>query len=135
MCEILPFERLVRGKLIQIGNDLARLQPSQGLRPLMISEDARKLASLPTIGVDAVVTSPPYVNGTNYFRNTKVELWFLRCLKSSADLRLFRDKAVSAGINDVSMSRKVAVPDSARLQDVLAQLEKNRRTIEGSRNL
>jgi hypothetical protein len=124
MHEVLPLGQLVRGKLIQIKNDLTRLQPSAALRPLMICEDARKLASVPTIGVDAVVTSPPYVNGTNYFRNTKVELWFLRCLTSSADLRLFRDKAVSAGINDVSMSRKVAVPDSTRLQDVLAQLEK-----------
>jgi tRNA G10 N-methylase Trm11 len=122
--EIAPLERLVRGKLIQIENDLARLRSSQAVRPLMICEDARKLASLPAIGVDAVVTSPPYVNGTNYFRNTKVELWFLRCLASSADLRLFRDKAVSAGINDVSMSRKVATPDSARLQNVLAELEK-----------
>jgi DNA modification methylase len=51
--------------------------------------------------IDAVITSPPYLNGTNYFRNTKLELWFLRELKEKKDLRMFRDDALTSAICDV----------------------------------
>ena len=33
-------------------------------------------------------------------RNTKLELWFVKALKSKADLRSYRDAAITAGIND-----------------------------------
>jgi hypothetical protein len=36
---------------------------------------------------DGVITSPPYLNGTNYIRNARLELWYLRYLNESADLR------------------------------------------------
>ncbi len=31
---------------------------------------------------DGVITSPPYLNGTNYIRNARLELWYLRELRS-----------------------------------------------------
>lgn len=52
--------------------------------------------------VDIIITSPPYVNGTNYFRNTKLELWILDFIQTDNDLKSFRTKAVTAGINNVS---------------------------------
>lgn len=52
--------------------------------------------------VDLLVTSPPYVNGTNYFRNTKLELWLAGYLKSEKELGAFRDQSLAAGINDIS---------------------------------
>jgi hypothetical protein len=52
--------------------------------------------------VDLVVTSPPYLNGTNYFRNTKIELWLTGFLSSEKELGAFRDQAMAAGINDIS---------------------------------
>lgn len=58
-----------------------------------------------TEDIDLIVTSPPYLNGTNYFRNTKIELWFLRELKNKADLRQFRDEAITSGINDVTVGK------------------------------
>lgn len=67
----------------------------------LIAEDARSLSRIPSVRADLVITSPPYLNGTNYFRNTKVELWFLRVLNNSSDLARLRDQAVTAGINDV----------------------------------
>ncbi|HWR35398.1 MAG TPA: DNA methyltransferase [Clostridia bacterium] len=70
-------------------------------QPILVTGDAKRLSNLPALGVDAVITSPPYLNGTNYFRNTKIELWFLRALRSQADLSAFRDSAITAGINDV----------------------------------
>lgn len=50
---------------------------------------------------DGVITSPPYLNGTNYIRNARLELWYLRHLYSKADLRRLRDRVITSGINDV----------------------------------
>lgn len=52
--------------------------------------------------VDLIVTSPPYLNGTNYFRNTKIELWLTGLINSEKDLGGFTRRAVTAGINNVS---------------------------------
>ena len=72
---------------------------------VLVSEDARSLGKLPPLNVDAVVTSPPYLNGTNYVRNVKLELWFLRALRISQDLSFWRLKAVTGGINDVTKEK------------------------------
>ena len=73
--------------------------------PVLISSDAKRLSSIPRLDVDAIVTSPPYLNGTNYFRNTKIELWFLRALSSRIDLPAFRRRTVTSGINDVAAGK------------------------------
>lgn len=52
--------------------------------------------------VDAVITSPPYLNGTNYSRNTKLELKLLDCINNENDLSFFHSKGIVAGINNVS---------------------------------
>jgi DNA modification methylase len=52
---------------------------------------------------DIVITSPPYLNGTNYCRNTKLELWILDYLESVKDLRELRKQSVTAGINSTQM--------------------------------
>lgn len=52
-------------------------------------------------GWDGVITSPPYLNGTNYIRNARLELWYLRHLRNKADIRHLRNRVVTAGINDV----------------------------------
>lgn len=54
--------------------------------------------------ISYVITSPPYLNGTNYIRNTKLELWFMEYLTSDKDLRYFRNEILTSGINDVKMS-------------------------------
>lgn len=88
--------------LSNIINDIETTE-SLPTRSLLITEDAREIRSLPAMKIDAVITSPPYLNGTNYFRNTKVELWFLRSIKTKDDLTEFRKSSVTAGINDVSL--------------------------------
>jgi len=52
--------------------------------------------------VDCVVTSPPYLNGTNYIRNTKLELNFLGFLEKEKDISKFHSKGIIAAINNVS---------------------------------
>ena len=97
-----------------------------GLRtePLLICENARSLGNISPLSIDAVITSPPYVNGTNYFRNTKIELWFLRCLKEKKDLTRFREVSLTAGINDVTVS-KTPTRSHPDVQKIVSKLEQN----------
>ena len=75
--------------------------------PILLLENAKNLHQIPPLSVDAVITSPPYLNGTNYFRNTKIELWFLRCIKQRANLARFRFNSMTVGINDVTVSKPI----------------------------
>lgn len=51
---------------------------------------------------DCVITSPPYLNGTNYIRNTKLELKLNDFITNESDLPSFHSKGIIAGINNVS---------------------------------
>lgn len=65
-----------------------------------VSEDARDLPA--DLGVDCVITSPPYLNGTNYIRNTKLELKLNDFIENESDLSSLHAKGIVAGINNVS---------------------------------
>ena len=90
--------------------------------PLLVAADAKRLDRIPDLELDAIVTSPPYLNGTNYYRNTKIELWFLRALRSGSDLAAFRRRTVTAGINDVTAG-KTSRPVSKSVEDVVRRLD------------
>lgn len=72
---------------------------------IFLTSNAKDLVKHASINADIVITSPPYLNGTNYFRNTKLELWFIGELINDKSLRLFRDQVVTSGINDVTRSK------------------------------
>ena len=122
--KVSSFPDTVELKLSEIINDIRSESENLLTKPLIISEDARQIATFPFLDIDTVITSPPYVNGTNYFRNTKIELWFLRCLENQNDLRHYRSRAITAGINDVTVGKSSVSPDSA-VKEVVAALEKN----------
>jgi DNA modification methylase len=86
--------------------------------------DARTLDTTPSFHADGVITSPPYLNGTNYIRNTKLELWFTRFLTKSSGLRDFRDAVVTSGINDVAGQQDYE-PVTKSVEAVVKLLEKN----------
>jgi hypothetical protein len=56
--------------------------------------------------IDFFITSPPYLNGTNYDRNTKLEMSFLEMIRSDEDLKNLRTKMVIAGINSTHTNNK-----------------------------
>lgn len=91
---------------------------------LLIAGDAKRLDRCSPLELDAVVTSPPYLNGTNYYRNTKVELWFMRALLTNEDLATFRRRTVTAGINDVTVRNGAAAPTRS-VQTVVDTLEED----------
>lgn len=72
--------------------------------------------------IDLAITSPPYLNGTNYCRNTKLEQWLLGWLRTESDLRSFRDNAIAAGINNVNSTRKT-FHEFASIERVAKELE------------
>lgn len=75
-------------------------------------------------GWDGVITSPPYLNGTNYIRNARLELWYLRHLRENADLRRLRDRVITSGINDVH-AQTCCEPVTAGVERVVCAIEAN----------
>ena len=112
----------VLNRILAIADDIDTSEVILG-RPLLVAQDAQQLDRIPPLEIDAVVTSPPYLNGTNYIRNTKLELWFARALQSTSDLRSYRDAAITAGINDVRGASAPVSSDAARA--VISDLETN----------
>ncbi len=121
-------EDLLPNKLEQMVEDIENFSYSISMKHTMICENAKNIGNaILNDKISSVITSPPYLNGTNYFRNTKLELWFLRHLKTDADLRFFRDEALTSGINDVKASyiRKCEQLNSTTLKLTLAELDCN----------
>jgi tRNA G10 N-methylase Trm11 len=117
----------LRASLHRIASDLHDAPFCEGEGEI-VCNDARELAANINKPVDAIITSPPYLNGTNYFRNTKVELWFLRELSTREGLRTLRDAAITSGINDVTNRKSHgshAVSPTSTLKDVLEKFSGN----------
>jgi len=99
-----PLLESVAEHLSRIARDLV-FAPLLQTPPTLLAMDAKSLRSIPSFNAEGVITSPPYLNGTNYIRNTKLELWFLREIKDSDDLRGLRDRVVTSGICDVVVAK------------------------------
>lgn len=89
----------------------------------LILSNSKNLINNDIPKIDGVITSPPYLNGTNYFRNTKLELWFSKYIKDSKSLRFFRNEAIVSGINDVTKDSDSVIPDIVK--DIYIELKKN----------
>lgn len=72
---------------------------------------------------DGVITSPPYLNGTNYIRNARLELWYLRSITEKIGLRRLRDQVITSGINDVDVQTRWE-PVTKGVKQVVAELQK-----------
>ncbi len=124
MSEILP------QKLFDIAEDIKNVDFKLNTKPEFLISNAKQIGSIRNLEIGAVITSPPYLNGTNYFRNTKLELWFLRLLQHKNDLRFFRDDALTSGINDVKKEYAKSngidiISKSQILKDTLLDLNKH----------
>lgn len=111
--------QIVKQNLDNIISDLKIIK--KAAEPIFLTDDARKIKDIEKVHIDAIITSPPYLNGTNYFRNTKIELWFLGYLKTLNDLTDFRRHAVTAGINDVSLKENKEI-NNPLLNNLLNQI-------------
>jgi len=112
----------VQKQLVLMANDCKNLPYASGVSKL-IDNNAKNLMNIPKSGADGLITSPPYLNGTNYFRNTKLELWYMRDLADSKSLRKFRDEVVTSGINDVTKDKGNST--HAHIKDIVKSLYDN----------
>ncbi|MDY0081577.1 MAG: DNA methyltransferase [Ignavibacteriaceae bacterium] len=99
--ELKTFDEILPQKIADIAEDVINFNYSLKNKHELILSNAKNISRVNELKIGAIITSPPYLNGTNYFRNTKVELWFLRYLQYENDLRFFRDQVLTSGINDV----------------------------------
>lgn len=117
-------------KIKEIAEDVANMDNKLIREHELILSNAKNIGKINRLSIGAIITSPPYLNGTNYFRNTKIELWFLRFIVNKNDLRIFRDKALTSGINDVRLSGRSKedldiLSKSEILTETLTKLQEN----------
>jgi len=93
-------------KVNNILNDLEHYKNGEYGVTDCISENAMDINCRYNNKFELIITSPPYANGTNYFRNTKLELLFLEFINHENDLKKLRTEAITAGINNVSKRKK-----------------------------
>ena len=69
-------------KKLDLIRDLERINKLI-VTPTLICKNSKNLINIKNYKLDGVITSPPYLNGTNYFRNSKLELWYMEKLIKS----------------------------------------------------
>ena len=96
----------VAEKLNDIANDIEEHGHRIAGTATQLGTDVRGDWSAPS-KIGLAVTSPPYLNGTNYCRNSKLELLSLGLITNERELTDLRVSSISAGINNVSRRRAV----------------------------
>jgi hypothetical protein len=76
----------------QVGARLAELPP--GSSAMVLRGDARLMTQVPDVSVDAVITSPPYLNALDYLRGHRLALVWLGY--TIRDLRAIRASSIGA---------------------------------------
>ncbi len=94
-------------KLLEIIDDIDCYGEQLLQGTIKVSDDARNNEYVDEF--DCVITSPPYLNGTNYIRNTKLELKLNDFISSESDMSVFHSKGIVAGINNVSKRTETTV--------------------------
>ncbi len=115
------FPDLVVAKVAEIVDDVRQLEGHSMGTARNLGNDARGAYSEHD-PFTLIVTSPPYLNGTNYGRNTKLELLALGLIESEAGLEKLRTREVTAGINNVAKrnAQHQAFPE---VEEVAGQLD------------
>lgn len=99
-CTNINVKEVYMNKLAQIIEDINLAGDSLVNDVELLAEDSRDIQVENRI--DCVITSPPYLNGTNYIRNTKLELKIMGFIDTEKDLPTLHSKTIIAGINNVS---------------------------------
>lgn len=124
--EVKNINDVLPSKIAEMAEDINNLNYSLHASHRCLTPNAKLVANVDGPKIGAVITSPPYLNGTNYIRNTKLELWFLGFLKTEKDLRALRDDILTSGINDVKSSYREAYSIceiSPLLNNVISELK------------
>jgi hypothetical protein len=123
-----PLLPLVAERLRMMADDLVVAGGAIAGSTTRIAADARSIPETAS-SVGLVVTSPPYLNGTNYCRNTKLELLALGLVESDEGFADLRAESIAAGINNVSRRRPQpeSIPPVEAVASVLDEVAYDRR--------
>ena len=114
----LPLMPALISNLHMFATDLDNRTNAPSVWTEFLTNDIRNL-SMGGDTYDLIVTSPPYLNGTSYFRNTKLELLALGFMKTEDELGEFRTTSITASISNVSKRR--SAPDIISEVEIVAQ--------------
>jgi len=91
----LPFE-LFRLKIEEIADDLEFVQEKTNSRvpSFIYNADSKRFDVVKQHRIDAVITSPPYLNSFDYPGNYKLEMGWMGDALSTSDLRALRDEMI-----------------------------------------
>lgn len=96
------------------------MMPDELVSTVKVSENAMSIPEDFEGKFEFALTSPPYLNGTNYFRNTKIELWLAGFISGEKELSAFNKQAITAGINNVTKNK----PEDLRFASVELVVER-----------
>lgn len=102
-------EKIFFEKVDKAINDLREIKIKKKPKAYCFNSDTRNISkNVEKLNnkVDFFITSPPYLNGTNYERNTKLEMAFLDFINSEIELRKLRNEMITAGINSTKSADK-----------------------------
>lgn len=116
----LDFVEEIEHKLLRIYADLNEVNLNEIGKSECLAHDARNIVESNI--ADVVITSPPYLNGTNYIRNTKLELKLLDFIDQERDLAKLHKKGIVAGINSVSVDGRIYAPVEA-VKNIIKELD------------
>lgn len=91
----------------------------------MVSNNAKEFNDKYSNKFDLVITSPPYINGTNYIRNTTIELVLTGLVKDEQELKKLRLETVCGGISDATKERKEDLIIFDFVEEIACQLDIN----------
>lgn len=120
-------EELFLEKIEQFYHDLKEIQRKPKGQTHVISNSAKNITALKKSfngRFSCIITSPPYLNGTNYCRNTKLEMWILDYIRTDKDLKSFRHASISASINTTYLTR-IEPPVNAHVKELVEEIKKN----------
>lgn len=125
--EINSVKQIFLTKLDQIIEDIDTDGHKINEAVIALAPDSRNIDMSDSI--DCVITSPPYLNGTNYIRNTKLELKLTEFVTSENDLAEFHSKGIIAGINNVSKRNTISsiLPIAKPYVDLLSPITYDKR--------
>ncbi len=111
-------------KLQEILSDIDSIKNLSLCETTLVSNDAKNIPKNHDKKFDLVITSPPYVNGTNYFRNTKLELVLLDFVHNVQEINSLKKESVSSGISNVILKNKVNNIRIPELEPIVNELTK-----------
>lgn len=120
-------EHLFLEKVDQFCRDLKEIQRRSVGQARIIHNSAKNIIALDKSfngSFSCIITSPPYLNGTNYCRNTKLEMWVLDYIRTDEDLKSFRQASICASINTTHLTR-VEPPVNTHVKTLVEKIKKN----------